>query len=54
MSMKEKSIHQTLLKNLPPDKYDNFIFVLCTSKKSENLSTCNFDYTIFKYDLRYV
>ena len=52
MSMKEKSIHQTLLKNLPPDKYDNFIFVLCTSKKSENLSTCNFDYTIFKYDLR--
>lgn len=52
MSMKEKSIHQTLLKNLQPDKYDNFIFVLCTSKKSENLSTCNFDYTIFKYDLR--
>lgn len=52
LSMKEKSLHQCLLKNVPPDKQDNFIFILCTSQKSENLSTCNFDYTVFKYDAR--
>ncbi|CAC5417830.1 FAM175B [Mytilus coruscus] len=52
MSMKEKSVHQTLLKNRPPDKQDNFIFILCTSQKSENVSTSNFDYTVFKYSIR--
>ena len=54
MSMKEKSIHQTLLKNIPPDKQENFIFILCTSQKSENVSTSNFDFTVFKYSIRYV
>ncbi|CAG2228598.1 ABRO1 [Mytilus edulis] len=52
MSMKEKSIHQTLLKNIPPDKQENFIFILCTSQKSENVSTSNFDFTVFKYSIR--
>lgn len=52
LSMKEKSVHQSLLRNIPPDRRDNFLFILCTSKKSENVSTCNFDHTVFKYDTR--
>ncbi|XP_033757498.1 BRISC complex subunit Abraxas 2-like [Pecten maximus] len=48
LSMRERSVHQTLLKSLPSQGREDFYFLLCTSSNTPNRSTHNFDFGFYK------
>ncbi|XP_060068485.1 BRISC complex subunit abraxas 2-like [Ylistrum balloti] len=48
LSMRERSIHHTLVKSLSSQGREDFYFLLCTSSNTLNRSTHNFDFGFYK------